>query len=200
MISAPNTVDADNASNIHVGNAQLASSATSAVQSTDLQYSSSRAVSYANAFVHNNNPYFYSTTLNCTNFVSQAVSYRFGSTTGYSSPTSFRMVSGTYTSGWFAGSGGGSGPWENVTRNWDYMISGKVNLNGPRVNVTNWAGLLDGGVVQIDFNSDGRFDHSAICVNRASGIFAQNTQNTYRFHQEYIGPKRYYNPSFFRVH
>ncbi len=168
--------------------------------STDYYYSNSRAVQYANEFVENNNSYFYTAGSDCTNFVSQCVSYGFGSTTNYSTSTSYRMVSGTYSTGWFGGSGGGSGPWESVDDHWDYMTSSKTNENGPRVAVTSWSSLPSGGIMQIDFDSDGDYDHSVICVDRSTEKFAQHSFNRYAYYYQYVGDKRFYKPSYFRVY
>lgn len=86
----------------------------------DYSYSPSRAVAYANAFFEGSNPYFYSASADCTNFVSQCVSYGFGAMSDYSSSSSYRMVSGsTYTSGWYTG----SQSWEQVPAHWNYMLS-----------------------------------------------------------------------------
>lgn len=69
----------------------------------DHYYSISRAIEYAEEFVFGGNGYFYVAPYDCTNFISQCVSYGFGSGYSYSSPSSYRMVSGI----WYAGSGGG---------------------------------------------------------------------------------------------
>ena len=72
---------------------------------TSYAYSKTRAVNYAMEFYNRRNSYFYSTSRNCTNFVSQCVSYGFGSTTGYTTSTSYRMRNNNNIStGWFAGS------------------------------------------------------------------------------------------------
>lgn len=166
---------------------------------TNYYYDESRAVDYADEFVSSGNSYFYSAApADCTNFVSQAVSYGFGSTTGYSTSTSYRMVNGSYSTGWFAGSGGGSGPWEVVDSHWTYMVGSKTDLDGPRVVTTNWAGLDDGGVMQCDFDDDGDYDHSVICVDRSIEKFAQHSSNIYRYYDDYDATKRFYNPNYFR--
>ncbi len=110
------------------------------------------------------------------------------------------MVSGSYSSGWFAGSGEGSGPWEGVTNHWNYMVSSKTDQEGPRVSQTTWANLKNGGVMQIDFDSDGEYTHSVICVDKSNEKFAQHTSNIYRYYDDYGGTKRFYNPTYFRVY
>jgi hypothetical protein len=161
---------------------------------TDYTYSTSRAVQYANNFVVSRNTYFYDAGLDCTNFISQCVSYGFGSTTSYSSSSSYRMVPGT----WSAGSGGGYPAWEIVSSHWSYMISSKTGLNGPRVGTRTWSTLSNGGVMQIDFTSNGTYDHTVICVDKANQKFAQHTDNGYRYYNDYTGSKRFYQPSYFR--
>lgn len=160
----------------------------------DYYYSSNRAVAYANRFVSNRNTYFYDAGVDCTNYVSQCLAYGFGSGTSYSSPSSYRMVQGV----WSAGSGGGFPAWESVPSHWDYMTRSKLNEEGPRVHVISWSSLNDGGVMQIDFDYDGRYDHTVICVSKAQQKFAQHTGNGYRYYNDYSGSKRYYRPSFFR--
>lgn len=171
---------------------------------TDYSYSSSRAVTYANQFVSSRNTYFYNCgdgSRDCTNFVSQCVSYGLGSTAGYSTSTSYRMVPGAgYMDGWYAGSGGGCGHWEDVEHHWNYMTSDKTNQNGPRVATTTWASLRNGGVMQIDWTSNGSYDHSVICVNKSSEKFAQHSENGYRYYDDYDDGTtlRFYRPRYFR--
>lgn len=161
----------------------------------DYYYSTSRAVNYANNFVSNGNNYFYNASpVDCTNFVSQCVSYGFGNGSSYSSPSSYRMVQGT----WSAGSGGGFPAWETVSSHWNYMLRSKPNEEGPRVANTSWSSLQNGGIMQIDFDYDGVYDHSVICVSKEQEKFAQHSDNGYRYYSQYNGSKRFYQPSFFR--
>lgn len=160
-------------------------------------YSSSRAVAYANNFYSQSNGYFYSAPADCTNFVSQCISYGFGATSSYSSSSSYRMVSGTtYTSGWYTG----SQSWEQVPAHWNYMLSSKTDMNGPRVREGSISELSAGDVMQIDFNNDGTYDHSTICVDASNRIFAQHTSNGLRYYSDYSGTKRFYKPIRFRVY
>ncbi|WP_459129415.1 amidase domain-containing protein [Guggenheimella bovis] len=160
----------------------------------DYAYSATRSVAYADQFVTNRNTFFYDAGADCTNFVSQCVSYGFGTTNSYSLPTSYRMVLGT----WSAGSGGGLPAWETVGSHWNYMFMNKTGQEGPRVSDRTWETLSDGGIMQIDFNKDGIYDHSAICVSKNLGKFAQHSSNRYNFYSKYIGQKRFYQPLFFR--
>lgn len=160
----------------------------------DHSYSSSRAVKYANQFVSTGNSYFYTAGADCTNFVSQCIAYGFGSGNSYSSANSYRMVSGI----WSAGSGGGYPAWESVGTHWNYMFQSKTNQDGPRVSSRSWSTLSNGGIMQIDFDSDGTYDHSVICVSKSLGKFAQHTVNHYNYYQNYTGNKRFYQPLYFR--
>lgn len=170
---------------------------------TSYSYSPSRAVNYASTFSNSPNSYFYYVSNNdCTNFVSQCVAYGFGDTTSFNSSTSYRMHNnGSATSGWFGGSGGGSSPWESVTAHWNYMVSSKTNLSGPRVSRIDHDLLAPGDVMQLDFENDGVYNHTVICVSSGSPLlFAQHTNNGIRNYEGYIGviPTRCYRPTSFR--
>ncbi len=89
-------------------------------------YNNARIVKYANRFCRNRNTFFYNAGVDCTNFISQCISYGFGDTQSYSNNSSYKMVSGK----WSAGSGGGFPAWENVISNWNYMLRNKYNQEG----------------------------------------------------------------------
>lgn len=168
---------------------------------TDYSYSASRAAAYAKAYCKSGNAKFYSSSKDCTNFVSQAVSYGFGSKSSYSDFSSYRMVTtSSYSTGWYAGSGGGSSSWEGVSAHWNYMTSSKTGQPGPRVSKIAVSAIKTGDVMQIDFNKDGTYDHTVICVDGSSGKFAQHTSNGFRYAKEYSGNKRAYYPKSFRVY
>ncbi len=168
---------------------------------TDYSYSASRAAAYAKAYCKSGNSKFYSSSKDCTNFVSQAVSYGFGSKSSYSDFSSYRMVTtSSYSTGWYAGSGGGSSSWEGVSAHWNYMTSSKTGQPGPRVSKIAVSAIKTGDVMQIDFNKDGTYDHTVICVDGSSGKFAQHTSNGFRYAKEYSGNKRAYYPKSFRVY
>lgn len=135
---------------------------------TKYPYNAQRAVQYAKKFYANRNTYFYDAGMDCTNFVSQCVAYGFGSS-----------------------------PWEQVTNHWNYMRSTKSNLNGPRtVEITEKA-LGIGDVMQIDFNKDGKYDHTVICISTSPLQFAQHTDNKINPYNKYTGNKRFYRPTSF---
>ncbi len=169
---------------------------------TDYNYNAERAVAYANNFVSNWNTYFkYLPGADCTNFVSQCVSYGFSSSIAYDSSSSYRMVNtGAYSTGWYATANGLNASWENVSNHWNYMFSTKLNAAGPRVRIVTVATMQNGDVMQIDFESDGIYDHSCILVDATNQIFAQHSYNGYRYLSDYRGTKRLYNPRFFRVY
>ncbi|WP_200800521.1 hypothetical protein [Proteiniborus sp. DW1] len=52
--------------------------------------------------------------------------------------------------------------------------------------------------MQIDFDTDGDYDHTVILVDKGALKFAQHSSNGYRYFSGYIGSKRYFNPSYFR--
>ncbi len=161
-------------------------------------YSPTRAVSYAYTHCESPNSIFYEAPEDCTNFVSQCISYGFGSSSSYSSLDSFRMVSGTYSTGWYADAGGGSAAWESVTAHWNYMTSDKANKSGPRVVLIPSIGnICDGDVMQIDFQRDGGYDHSVICVDAVNGTFAQHSGDHLGHINDYTGNKRIYRPTYF---
>ena len=153
-------------------------------------------------FYNGYNSYFYYVNGNdCTNFVSQCVAYGFGNTTSYTSASSYRMYNnGNATTGWFAGSGGGSSPWESVNAHWTYMRSAKTNTDGPRTSQLSQSSVGLGDVMQIDFDNDGDYDHSVICVNTSPLRFAQHTSGTIKSINDYEGVKRFYRPTSYRMY
>ncbi len=173
---------------------------------TSYAYSKTRAVNYAMEFYNKRNTYFYDIkNANCTNFVSQCVSYGFGSSssTSYTNSSSYRMKNnGNYSTGWYATQWGCSGPWESVNAHWTYMTSTKTNAEGPRVMQINQSQIGLGDVMQLDFDNDGTYDHSVICVQTNPLKFAQNTYDDLKLFTQYSSDygKRYYRPTSYRVY
>ncbi|EOC99283.1 amidase domain-containing protein [Caldisalinibacter kiritimatiensis] len=168
-------------------------------------YSSSRGVYYANKYVINGNIKFYEASTSggdCTNFASQVLWYGFGANdTTEDIANKEMMVSGsTYSEGWYAGSGGGSRNWESVNYFWNYMTGYKsIDTPGPRVSVvSSVSSLNEGGIMQIDFESDSDYDHTVILVDEDTLKFAQHSPNKYYYYSDYSGSKRFFNPSYFR--
>lgn len=164
---------------------------------TDYSYNASRAVSYANSYVYSpNSGFYYVSSDDCTNFVSQCVLYGFGT-----SQTPYMMVwSNSYSSGWYAGTGGGSSSWENVVAHWNYITSYKsANTEGPRAYSVSISNIRAGDVVQFSWNSNGDYNHSAISIGGGSNpLLAQHSENGTRYLNDYPGTKRAYRASYFR--
>ncbi len=160
-------------------------------------YDNGRAVQYAHEFADKRNTFFYDAGMDCTNFVSQCVSYGFGDTFSYDNNSSYRMIIGR----WSAGSGGGFPAWEAVGHHWNYMFENKYNKEGPVVYVGSLNSLSEGDIMQIDFNDDGVYDHSVICVSKLKKEFAQHSgSKPYNNFYAYIGEKRFYKPSYFKIY
>jgi hypothetical protein len=163
-------------------------------------YDRVRAKNYANSFVDDPNGYFYVALANgdCTNFVSQCISYGFGVTSGYSSETSYRMDrSSTYYAGWYGGSGGGSYAWETVGPLGDYLLSDKIT-RGPISSTTSLGSMENGDVLQISFQGSG-LSHSVICVDASQKKFASHSpnQHVYWSHYENCHSHRFIELNFF---
>lgn len=166
-------------------------------------YDRSRAVAYANNFVVTPNAYpngyFYiAGNGDCTNFVSQCISYGFGVTSNYNSATSYRMDgSSTYYAGWYGGSGGGSYAWETVGPLGDYLLSDKI-IRGPISSTTSLGSMQNGDVLQISFQGNG-WNHSVICVDPSQRKFASHSPNQYVYWSNYEGSHnhRFIKPNFY---
>ncbi len=109
---------------------------------------------------------------------------------------------GNYSTGWYGTQWGGSGPWESVNAHWTYMTSTKTNAEGPRVMQINYSQLGLGDVMQLDFDDDGTYEHSVICVQTNPLKFAQNTHDALKLFTQYSSEykKRYYRPTSYRVY
>jgi hypothetical protein len=100
------------------------------------------------------------------------------------------MVPGSsYRDGWYAGPGGGSRNWESVQAFWNYMTGNKkADTPGPRVSVvSSFSSLKNGGIMQIDPNNTGNYNHTTILVDKSSEKFAQHTLNNYYYYDDYSG-------------
>lgn len=158
-------------------------------------YNASRAVSYANTYYSNPNSLFYVDSSDCTNFVSQCISYGFGSGTATNTFASFRRQPGpNYSSGWSADGGGGYEAWESVVKHWEYIV-GRVT-DGPRGTAIAAAYVNSGDVVQIFNPSKNRYAHSVIMIN--STTVAEHSPNQTRALSDFTNTKRYYRPTTFQ--
>lgn len=173
----------------------------------DYVYSTTRAALYGETYYATNNLLFYTANVgsggDCTNFISQSVWYGFGgiNAAGYISSRYLMEYNPSYSLGWYGGLGGGSASWEQANSFWTYMtLSRSSSQMGPRVTImSSVQSLSKGGVMQIDFEGDGDFDHTVILIDKTLLKFAQHTNNTTNYYSDYIGVKRFLQPNFFRV-
>lgn len=144
---------------------------------TAASYTASDATRYAERLVYADaSRFFYKVNgNNCTNFVSQCLWAGYG---GYA--TDFSVMADRMnrryqmTSEWYAGSGGGSPAWENVTNLWDYLMKSKstgptaTGLNNGAVYTKLFVGsspqraIKPGNVLQFRVGSTGNYGHSVI--------------------------------------
>lgn len=156
-------------------------------------YNGNRAASYAlNYYRYPGNENFYtamSSGGDCTNFVSQCVSYGFGTKNDLEAPsydrTAFPMhTTNSYDTGWYAGTGGGSYAWENVEGHWAYLVNRPSNEYGAHAN---WQYLIDltlGSVVQVSYDGGNSYGHSTIVCSTRSP--SQPGDNTVPYHGNYL--------------
>lgn len=144
---------------------------------TAASYNASDAVRYAERLVYAGSSRFFYKVVgnNCTNFVSQCLWAGYG---GYA--TDFSVMADRMnrryqmTSEWYAGSGGGSPAWENVTNLWDYIMKSKstgptaTGLNNGAVYTKLFVGsspqkaIKPGNVLQFRNGGTGNYTHSVI--------------------------------------
>lgn len=146
------------------------------VLSINSNYNGEVGRNYADKYHNNRNTsFYYSSGTDCTNFVSQCIWAAYGawnpnmslSQMNSNISNKVRMVNGTYSSGWFAGAGGGSGPWESVDSLWNYSTA--FNSKGPRAYGYNNNAIYSnispgqittGQVLQLRIPSGSRYSHS----------------------------------------
>jgi|GEM_PF-6122598 hypothetical protein len=162
-------------------------------------YQRQLAVTYANDYVYNNNSYFYNANVaggDCTNFVSQAIRAGFyGTNSGISSRKIMdHHPSYDYSTGWYAGSGGGSSAWENNGAFFSYITNHSRNI-GPIGEVISKSQMQNGDVMQMGYGTS--YVHTVILVDRVNWKFAQHTTNRYRWIEDY--EKIYDNFRFIRI-
>jgi len=102
---------------------------------------------------------------NCQNFVSQCVSSGFGDDQNID----------PMTKKWFAGSGGGTSPWENCDYFWNYAVESN-GIGG--IELSSVTQMQEGDILQL--RSIGRgdpddFSHVLFMADAEKGIFAQNS-------------------------
>ena len=171
-----NRVDSDfSPSKDATDNNSSISSGAFAPMAIQLWYSPSRAVSYANDWYDDYNTTMFATAYDangdiadCTNFVCQCVAYGFGSTTAYDAINSY----GTLGSIWSRSTTN----WVSASGFWDHATSATKTL-GVFASIKSLAQCQNGTIMQIDWTSNGSWDHSTICVDAANLLFAQHTGN-----------------------
>lgn len=174
----------------------------------DIAYSAERAVTYASNYggpANNKTLFGDELSSNCTNFISQCISYGFGPSdkTGMESISSFRMVNnGNPITGWYGTQYGYSQPWSNVIDHWNYIFSNKTNLEGPRGIRTNASNLQKGDIMQMETEDSGTYSHSLICIDATNQIFAQDSSSsgTRKLSDVTTSIIRFYRPTYFRVY
>ncbi|HZJ76323.1 MAG TPA: amidase domain-containing protein [Oscillospiraceae bacterium] len=151
-------------------------------------YNGENGRNYADKYHASYNPYFYVASGNdCTNWVSQCIWAAYG---GWSENDTNavmqaninngkRMMAKTSYSNWFAGSGGGGGPWENVSTLWNFTTglpstgpkATGVNNNSTYNNIHPSA-ILTGQVLQFKNGSSGNYGHSAYVSGGVNDTYA----------------------------
>ena len=132
------------------------------------RYDPQKSTAYALAYAEQPNGKYYHVGDwhgNCQNFVSQCVSAGFGDDENLD----------PMTKKWFAGSGGGTSPWENCNYFWDYAVKNK-GIGGIELSAVSQ--MQAGDILQL--RSIGRgdpddFSHVLFMTDPEKGIFAQNS-------------------------
>lgn len=126
-------------------------------------YNRKAAVSYAHKWAYLRNPDFYDFSAlggDCTNFASQVL---FAGTGEMNYKPIF---------GWFYKSLNSRAPsWTGVNELYDFLINNQGP--GPRTIQTSITELEPGDLIQLDFDGDGRFDHTPVVVD--TGSFTPDT-------------------------
>ncbi len=126
-------------------------------------YDRNKAVSYARAWAMGRNPAFYDYSNiggDCTNFASQVL-YRGVGEMNYKQ-----------TYGWYYIDPNRKSPsWTGVNELYNFLVNNRGP--GPKATVVGIEDIEEGDLVQLDFDGDGRFDHTPVVVNAGD-----NTEET----------------------
>ncbi len=118
------------------------------------EYDRAAAVRYAKRWAYGRNPEFYDFSDlggDCTNFASQVIYAGCG------------VMNFTPTYGWYYVSLNERAPaWTGVNELYRFLVTNRGP--GPRAVETGLEEAEPGDVIQLDFNRDGRFDHSPVVV------------------------------------
>ena len=172
-------VDADKVVDMEKVHREYEESVCEPMARASYSYNGEQGRKYADKYHSTNNPYFYVVTTgdgDCTNFVSQCIWAAYGGWTKSDTNAQMqvninsgkRMQARTSYSNWFAGAGGGGGPWENVTSLWNFATSNKstgpkatgFNNNATYKNIVP-SSILTGQVLQFRQGNSGNYRHSA---------------------------------------
>lgn len=145
-----------------------------------------KAVEYADQYALKENSLFYTTVEDCTNFVSQCAWAGYGgwvkgdhSQTRENIANRFRMYYNSDTSkGWFAGTGGGSSPWENVSAHWNVIVDNEgfgARADGYNNN-SNYQNLsakmiFPGETLQFYSQAKKKYVHSVFVVSKSDSSY-----------------------------
>ncbi|MBQ7975709.1 MAG: amidase domain-containing protein [Clostridia bacterium] len=118
-------------------------------------YNRKKAVDYAQRWALDRNPAYYDYTDiggDCTNFASQVLYAGYGE-------MNYKPVFG-----WYYIDGNRKSPsWTGVNELYNFVTSNRGP--GPKAVVVDIEGIEPGDLVQLDFNGDGRFDHTPVITD-----------------------------------
>lgn len=118
-------------------------------------YNREKAVEYAKKWALGRNPVFYDYSLiggDCTNFASQVLYSGYGE-------MNYRPIYG-----WYYIDGNRKSPsWTGVNELYSFVTSNRGP--GPKAVEVDIDGIEPGDLVQLDFNGDGRFDHTPVIID-----------------------------------
>ena len=126
-------------------------------------YNREKAVEYAYRWALSRNPAYYDYSMiggDCTNFASQVLYAGTGS-------MNFKPVYGWY----YISANEKSPSWTGVNELYNFLV--KNRGPGPRAVDTDIYSLEPGDLVQLDFDGDGRFDHTPVVID--TGDFTPDT-------------------------
>ena len=118
-------------------------------------YDREAALEYAKKWAYSRNPQFYDYSDiggDCTNFASQVLYAGYGE-------MNYRP-----TFGWYYINANNKRPsWTGVNQLYNFLVSNRGA--GPKAVETTVEGIENGDLLQLDFNGDGRFDHTPVIVD-----------------------------------
>ena len=153
-------------------------------------YDPTKATEYARAYAEAPNEIYYHVGDwhgNCQNFVSQCISCGFGD----------EQNPDPMTKDWFAGSGGGTSPWENVDYFWNFAVTNK-KMGGQTLPTVTC--MREGDVLQLRSlgrNDPDDFSHTLIMVDAEKGVLAQNSPPNFAYYSDLVNIEaRFFRPEY----